>query len=167
MIKKLFSKNVRPRRTSLRSGFTFIELLVTVTIIIIISVGGMVVFSGSSKKARDSKRRADLEKIRTALELFRQENGIYPDIPNQNWSASPANGLLSRYLDTWPTDPSGTGYGYCKDTAYTYRVAACFELDPASGSAAACAIPSWQILTPSTCAVATVGGTNAVVLTNP
>lgn len=149
-----------------KNGFTFIELLVTVTIIIIISVGGMVVFSGSSKKARDSKRRADLEKIRTALELFRQENGRYPALPNQPITAQPTEGLGGKYLDTWPTDPStNTGYGYILDTAYTYRVGACFELDPVSGNAAG----SWISGTTnvSACNLASVGGTNAVVLTNP
>ena len=49
-------------------GFTLVELMVVVSIIAILSVIGIVVFTGVQKNARDAKRRADIDAISTAME---------------------------------------------------------------------------------------------------
>lgn len=64
-----------PKRSS---GFTLVELMVVITIIAILSVVGVTVFSGVQKSARDAKRRADLDAIRLALEQYKTTNNTYP-----------------------------------------------------------------------------------------
>ncbi len=158
----------------MKKGFTFIELLVTVTIIIIISTGAIMSFSSATKKARDNRRRTDLERIRTALELYRQEMGGYPS-GNAAISSTtvakgyvPANGLTgagiikvngSGFIDTLPIDPSfsslGTIYYYDRSASqYSYVLAGCFEVEAASGSGAS------GLSCPT-------GAPNKIVLSNP
>lgn len=59
-------------------GFTFIELLVVITIIAVIFAAGVVSYTAISKNSRDARRRADLEAIRQALEMCRSLAGSYP-----------------------------------------------------------------------------------------
>ncbi len=59
-------------------GFTLIELLVVSTIIAILSAIGLVSFINAGKRARDAKRKSDLETVRQALVLYRSDNGSYP-----------------------------------------------------------------------------------------
>lgn len=95
------------------AGFTFVELLVVITIIAVISGIAMASFSSTNANARDSKRKGDLEQIRAALEICRAESGAYP--------ASLGTAIVcdgQTYLDPVPTDPKDgqTGFGY----SYTY-----------------------------------------------
>lgn len=72
------------------SGFTLVELLVVISIITILSVIGVTVFSGIQKNARDAKRKADVEAIAKAMESrFDSANssGSY-GVPQDSWFAS-------------------------------------------------------------------------------
>ena len=108
-----------------KKGFTLIELIVTVTIIAILTVVGVVSYSGTSKKARDNRRMADLEKIRVALELYRQGTGsTYPG----DWDLLVDNG----YIQTIPVGPKGSAIGdtytYTQTgTGYTYTITTTLE----------------------------------------
>lgn len=104
-----------------KNGFTLVELLITVTIIGVLTAVAVVNFGGTNKKARDSRRMADLEKIRVALELNRQEKGVYP--------ANAETALINNgYLQAWPKDPkSGFTYSYSIGTSYTYTLSAQME----------------------------------------
>lgn len=121
---------------SKKSGFTMIELLVAATILAVLSVVGVVSYTNINKRSRDSKRLSDLEQMRSALEMFRADQGYYPAI-NTAAFATAANlntgnsstGLVSTYMPAIPTDPKdGPGqiyqyratnlsapnyYGYC------------------------------------------------------
>ena len=59
-------------------GFTLFELLVSISIIAVLTAIAVVSYGGLNKKARDSRRIADLEKIRISLESFRQIGSSYP-----------------------------------------------------------------------------------------
>ena len=95
-----------------RSGFTLIELLVVSTIIIVLATIGFASYTSAVKSARDSKRRADMETVRQALVLYKQEqtSGAYP--AGTEWQSvmdiltSPGNKFIS---EPTPTDPMGTG----------------------------------------------------------
>lgn len=98
-------------------GFTLIELIVSVTIIAVLTVVGMVSYTGTSKKARDSRRMADLEKIRIALEIYRQgEGGTYPA------DGTLGTVLVPKYMQELPVGPKvGDIYEYDQTgTGYTY-----------------------------------------------
>ena len=105
-----------------KNAFSLIELMVVMTIIIVISAVAMVNYSGSTKKARDSRRIADLEKIRMALEVVRQSGTTYPD--NINY-------LEPDYLSKVPVDPkTGGTYPYTIESGsnnYRYSLQATME----------------------------------------
>ncbi|MFH1601374.1 MAG: type II secretion system protein [Candidatus Shapirobacteria bacterium] len=114
-----------------KSGFTFIELLVSVTIILVISTFALVSFRSANKKARDDRRAADLEQIRAALELYRVDYDTYPAaLVTLTEGSEP-------YLSVVPDDPvSGLDYYYNQISDYSYEVCAYLEsTDPGTCSA--------------------------------
>lgn len=68
-----------------RKGFTLIELLVVISIMGILMALLLVAYQGTRKSARDGKRKADLEQIRTALEMYRSDKGYYPPQDQTGW----------------------------------------------------------------------------------
>lgn len=113
-----------------RSGFTLIEVLVAATIIAVLVAIGMVSYSSVNKRSRDAKRRGDLEQMRSALELYRSENGYYPAVNTLGWdtAANLSTELVPSFMPSIPSDPkspdirysykpttpgSGNYYGYC------------------------------------------------------
>lgn len=65
--------NIRPS-----AGFSLVELLVVITILAIISTVAFTSLSGSTDKARNSKRLEHMSTMETALQLFRQEKQYLP-----------------------------------------------------------------------------------------
>ncbi len=57
-----------------QKGFTLIELLVVVAILAILAVIGATVFNNVQVNARDSRRRADIDAIASALEANKVQN---------------------------------------------------------------------------------------------
>lgn len=84
-------------------GFTLLEILVVIGIIMIL-VGMMSVsYSTAQKKARDAKRKSDLSSIQNAMEQYYSVCGYkYPtSIPNTIYCPSPSMAIMP----TVPTDP--------------------------------------------------------------
>ena len=110
-------------------GFTLIELLVVIALIGILSTVLLVNLSGIRERNRDTKRKADIKEIQTALELYRADAGVYPasitcDQPLQN----PSTNIV--YKEKIPCDPSGGSwrYIYAPNTAnLRYTLSACLE----------------------------------------
>ncbi len=59
-------------------GFTLVEMLVAATIAALLAAVGMVSYTTVNRNARNARRQSDLEQMRSALELYRTENGMYP-----------------------------------------------------------------------------------------
>jgi len=102
-----------------RQGFSLVELMVVMTIIIVISAVAMVNYAGAGKKSRDSRRISDLEKIRMALESARQTGNTYPS----SLPVLVTNGFLSQV----PADPKSGTYLYTPVTGYSYTLQATME----------------------------------------
>ena len=115
---------------SRRSGFTLIEVLVTATIITVLTAIGVVSYTNINKRSRDTKRRSDMEQIRSALEMYRADNGSYSNTGGGSWTnaSNLSLSLVSSYMSAIPNDPksatqtyryqatnlvSGKYYGYC------------------------------------------------------
>lgn len=64
-----------------KAGFTLIELLVVIAIIGLLSSIVLASLNSARAKARDAKRIADFKQIQTALELFYDQVGKYPQSP--------------------------------------------------------------------------------------
>jgi prepilin-type N-terminal cleavage/methylation domain-containing protein len=60
-----------------KKGFTLIELLVVIAIIGLLSTLAVVSLTSARKKARDSKRVADMKQLQTAMEMFYNTYGTY------------------------------------------------------------------------------------------
>lgn len=97
------------KRTS--AGFTLIEIMVATTIIAVLSVIGIVSYNSVNKRSRDAKRKSDLEQVRSALEMYRADNGSYPGtsatfITLTTLDAGNGTGpLVPSYLPSIPMDP--------------------------------------------------------------
>ncbi len=93
-------------------GFTLIELLVVITIISVLSGLLLVNFVGIRQRGRDAQRKSDLEQIRSALELYRSDNGSYPVAAGwvlSNGGTSWIPGLATTYIQKVPVDPLNSG----------------------------------------------------------
>jgi len=82
------------KRTDI-AGFTLIELLVAMVILGILTVISLGNFSSTQQKARDGRRKADLQNVTKVLEAYYNDYGQYP--------SSSAESVI--------TDPSATSVG--------------------------------------------------------
>lgn len=92
----------------IKSGFTLIEILVVITIIVLLTAAAAVSYSTFLKQSRDAKRKTDLEQVRAALEMFRS---------NSTTNSYPTTGLSELtaptvYIQSVPTDPKNPTYTY-------------------------------------------------------
>lgn len=105
------------------SGFTLIELLVVIAIISLLASIVFASLNSARAKSRDARRKADLNQLRLALELYYDANGAYPSTIGFPWLSSeptdsvPNNGgnwipnLAPQYISVLPRDPKGgTGH---------------------------------------------------------
>lgn len=107
-----------------RQGFTLLEVLVSATIIAVLTAIGIVSYGSVNKRSRDVKRKGDIEQIRSALEMYRADNGQYPGVGAgsvtnaQDLSAV----LVQDYMPAVPDDPqSDSDYYYqAVDTGGVY-----------------------------------------------
>ena len=61
-----------------RKGFTLSELLIVVTIIAILAMGIFLLYQKQTERGLDSRRKADLNKIRTVFDDYYNDNNCYP-----------------------------------------------------------------------------------------
>ncbi len=106
-------------------GFTLVELLVVIAIIGTLATLLLLQLGVARAKARDAKRIADINQLRSAVELFFDDcGGHYPIGPLAATGASCTSAApgsnIGKYFSapTLPVDPtSGLGYNYAFDNA--------------------------------------------------
>ncbi len=120
-------------------GFTFVELLVTISIVAVLTAIGMVSYSSTSVKSRDTRRKADIESIRSALELYRTDVGNYPVLTADGNGCINSTQIVNGatvYLSPVPADPKNGAsycYKYTRTALTTYTITCTFESgDPCS-----------------------------------
>jgi len=136
------------KHTARRSdGFTLLELLVTTIMIAVLTIIGIVSYSSVNKRSRDVKRKSDLEQIRSALEMYRSDNGAYPNAGagSLTLASNLAGSLVSTYIPAIPDDPNGTQHYYYQgiqvNSSYVgYCVSALLETIPATPPQSTCTV---------------------------
>ncbi len=120
-----------------KRGFTLIELLVTMSIIAVLAAIGLSSYAFSQKRARDARRRADLESVRSALEIYRADNPA-TGYPTTNYSGL-SGSLTPNYISALPLDPKnispytytyaggGNGYTLCANQLEQTAVSYCLS----------------------------------------
>lgn len=103
-------------------GFTLIELLVAMTIFSMMMAIALVSYQATRKSARDGKRKTDVEQIRSALEMYKADNGYYP----QDTLVSGQD--IGEYL-TIPADPDSTNRNYYYTDLGNGEYAVCAALE--------------------------------------
>ncbi|HNW55668.1 MAG TPA: prepilin-type N-terminal cleavage/methylation domain-containing protein [bacterium] len=66
----------------MKKGFTLIELLVVIAIIAMLSSLSVIALNSARAKSRDARRLSDIKQIKTALEMYYDQNLRYPSAPD-------------------------------------------------------------------------------------
>ncbi len=109
------------QKNNRKNGFTFIELMVVITIIGILAAISVNTAQYVRIGGRDARRISDINQIRSALNLYYSKYSQYPTAitPGQQFSV---NGII--YLQTVPENPRPRNDGVCdinKDYDYEQR----------------------------------------------
>lgn len=127
-----------------KRGFTLVEILIVLAIVSILSAFGFASFSEARKSARDTERKADLQALQSALDLYKLKNGRYPAGCNTvgTWSGQLGTGyacsngtgqyivgLAPEFISVLPLDPrlngASSGYVYVtNDEGTVYKIMA-------------------------------------------
>lgn len=116
-----------------QTGFTLVEILVVATIISLLAAGGAISYSQFTKQSRDARRKADLEQIRSAVEMYRSNNNQYPASITVGGDICDPGGCASgTYMKNVPNDPKSPRTYYYTGSTNDYTLGA--ELEQASTS---------------------------------
>ena len=119
-----------------KEAFTLVEIIIVISIIALIATIGIGSYSALNKNARNARRKTDLEQVRSALELYKSNNGVYPTTGGgwygtctAGWATVTSdyvpNIVTDGYIQKLPQDPrNGQSFSPCNDgsmVCYTYR----------------------------------------------
>lgn len=90
-------------------GFTLIELMIVIVILGILMGTILPRLTGAQGRARDTARRADLNNISQALEVYYNDEGEYPDAVSVSKTLD-TTGYTSNCLDPADTNASNAAY---------------------------------------------------------
>jgi len=111
---KIKNSNMKKQEKGVRDGFTLIELIITISMIMILLGIVIIGVPEIQKRGRDSIRIQDLDRVANALENYYNREGHYPDA--SNWSDLTTQ--ISEFLGEAPYDPRNQSpyiYSYCDD----------------------------------------------------
>ncbi len=108
-----------------RKAFTLVELLVVISIIGVLSSVVFASLSSARASARDTKRKAEIKNMITALRVYYNSNNIFPNISYAGACGTAIDGtdalsvalISDNLMTTMPTIPSNSGA--CGDAYYS------------------------------------------------
>jgi prepilin-type N-terminal cleavage/methylation domain-containing protein len=102
-------------------GFTLVELLITISVLVIIGAIGMRIYAITLANSADQQRLKDLNTIKQALDLYRYDHKTYPESVTFNCSTPGALSYGGKtYLTKIPND-----LDCAKDRNYQYLATDC------------------------------------------
>lgn len=126
---------------SSRCGFTIVELLVVMAIIVLLGSLILTQLSSSRARSRDAERESEIKTLQNALALYIVNNKLYPIYSGPLSGTDSASVALVNddALNQTPTDPFNSGnYQYVYDSAdgSTYIITYYLETNSISGKSA-------------------------------
>ncbi len=115
-----------------QKGFTLVELLVVIAIIGILATLLLLQLGVARQRARDAKRIVDVSQVRTAVELYFDDTGQYPQVATYNALGAL---LVPKYMTQLPEDPLSNGnysYNYAYSGLTKYHIWAELEQSAAA-----------------------------------
>lgn len=104
------------RKSSIRRGFTLIELMIVVVILGLLATTVMPKILSKPDQARRTKAMVDIRSIQSALAMFKTDTGRFPTTAESLQALVTNPGLKGYdpdgYLEKVPTDPWGNPYIY-------------------------------------------------------
>ena len=101
----------------MNKSFSLIEIMIVISIIALLTTLGLNTYSGFQTKARDTRRKADLNTINQALNAYYAVNGKYPDTTGPFWYYSTSGStwipqlVTGKFIDAVPQDPINNAAG--------------------------------------------------------
>ena len=93
-----------------RRGFTLIELMVVMSLIVILASIGLAIYSTSVTRAKESVLKEDLFRMRDAIDQYYSDKGKYPgnlqDLVSDKYLRSIPVDPFTTSADTWREVPS-------------------------------------------------------------
>ena len=137
------------KNKKMKRAFTLVEMMIVIIIIGILMAALLPKLKGAQERARDVARKANLSTISTALEMYFNDQGIYPTGYCINDIAPK---LVPTYVSSLPTDPQKeriaywTKPGWCKNWEYGY-----------TAMMRKWGVDAWSVIVANTEAAGTVG----------
>jgi len=131
---------VKERSYMKKHGFTLLELMIVIAIIGILVTIGTFAFLSAQKKARDSRRKSDIDQVAKSLEMYVSDVGRYPagttgegkivgcadatgTVGTCEWGGSFSNTQKSEiYMVKLPKDPTESRTYYYERVGNGYRL---------------------------------------------
>jgi general secretion pathway protein G len=139
------------RQSSIRKGFTLIELMVVVVILGILATMVVPKVLSKPEQARRTKAKVDIRSIQSALALFKTDTGRFPTtgeglqalVTNPGLKGYSSDG----YLERAPMDPWGNKYLYISPGVHSkdYDLKSCGKDGEEGGTGEDADIESWNL----------------------
>ena len=111
-----YSPARRNQRSSARAGFTLIEVLLVLIILVIIGSLAVNVFTGTQDKASINAAKSNVSLVRGAIDRYRLDLNKYPAKLDDLWTkpsdAAVADKWGGPYMEALKADPWGNPYQY-------------------------------------------------------
>jgi general secretion pathway protein G len=92
------------------AGFTLIELMIVMSLIVILASIGLAIYTNSVTRAKESVLKEDLFRMRDAIDQFYSDKGEYPtslqDLVSQKYLRSIPVDPFTNSADTWREVPA-------------------------------------------------------------
>ena len=132
-------------------GFTLIELLISITIIGVLIGLSLFGLTGARKSSRDAQRKANLELIRSGLEIYKADCDIYPaslGVTLVGDDSTPSCSSSNTYISAVPVDVlPGQSY-YYGSSGSTYELCATLEKGGSDTCVGGCATCNYRVVNP-------------------